>query len=65
MRLEDKKWIDNASYEQLLSRWRFSPVGDSIFLDDTGEYYATVMRQKREEDNAEHVNVSKSIGWEQ
>ena len=23
-----KKWIDNATYEQLLSRWRFAPIGD-------------------------------------
>ena len=24
-------WIDGASYEQLLRRWRFAPAGDPFF----------------------------------
>ena len=28
---EQKRWIDNASYEELLRKWRFTPSGDPIF----------------------------------
>ena len=44
-----KKWIDNATYEQLLSRWRFAPIGDLMFQGEVGDYYAEVMERKREE----------------
>ena len=45
---EQKKWIDNASYEELLERWRFAPVGVSnpLFQGDTGDYYSAVMKEK-------------------
>jgi len=60
-----KKWIDNANYEELLSRWRFAPLGDSMFQGDTGDYYSKIMREKRESmENDEHVNASKRIGWQ-
>jgi len=60
---EMKQWIDNTSYEQLLSRWRFAPVGDLMFQGEIGDYYAEVMNKKREEvGNEEHVRASKSIG---
>lgn len=58
-----KEWIDNASYEALLSRWRFSPIGDPIFSGETGDYYAKVLARKRDEDLDRHVSTSKSIGW--
>jgi hypothetical protein len=61
---EQKKWIDEASYEQLLRRWRTAPAGDLMFRDDTGDYYSQVMARKRDEvGNAEHVRASKEIGW--
>lgn len=60
-----KKWVDEASYEQLLSRWRFAPVGDSFFQGDNGKYYVKVMAEKREQvGNSGHVAASKSIGWD-
>jgi hypothetical protein len=59
-----KKWIDEASYEQLLREWRNAPSGDPLFQDETGKYYAEVMKRKREEiGNEEHVRTSKAIGW--
>jgi hypothetical protein len=59
-----KQWIDNASYEQLLSKWRNAPSGDPYFQGETGDYYAEVMKRKREEvGNAAHVAASKAIGW--
>jgi hypothetical protein len=37
---ENKKYIDGLSYESLLSKWRFAPVGDKWFEGDTGTYGA-------------------------
>lgn len=62
---EQKIWIDGASYEELLRRWRFAAVGDQIFRGDTGEYYQKVMEEKRKRvGESGHVSASKSIGWE-
>ena len=59
-----KCWIDNASYRELLSRWRFARSGNPFFEGEVGDYYAKVMKCKREEvGDAEHTRVSKSIGW--
>lgn len=60
-----KKWIDEASYQALLERWRNAPVGDSIFQGATGDYYAEAMKKRRAEvGDDEHVRASKNIGWE-
>ena len=63
MNEQHKAWIDKASYKELLSRWRFAPVGDPMFQGETGDYYSKVMKEKRQ--NADHVQASKNIGWEQ
>lgn len=60
-----KQWIDTASYEELLRKWRFAPAGDPFFTGDTGDYYAKKIAEKRAEvGDEEHVRASKSIGWE-
>lgn len=59
---EMKIWIDRASYEQLLSRWRFAPTGDPMFIGEVGDYYKKKMAEKCSS-NEEHVRVSKAIGW--
>lgn len=58
---EQKKWIDEASYYDLLERWRFAPIGDPMFQGAVGEYYATVMKEKREADPAGAVATSKAL----
>jgi hypothetical protein len=59
-----KKEIDNMTYEQMLSRWRFSPVGDQMFTEESGKYFAQVMREKKNNlSESEHVKVSKDLGW--
>jgi hypothetical protein len=63
MTSEQKHWIDNSTYEQLLERLRFTPVGDPWFQGDVGEYYLKVMARKRDENPAEAVHASKSVGW--
>jgi zona occludens toxin (predicted ATPase) len=60
-----KKWIDNASYEDLFRKWRFAPTGDLFFQDEMGRYFKKVMLVKRMEvGDREHTRVSKKIGWE-
>ena len=60
---EMKQWIDGASYEQLLSKWRFAPSGDPIFQRPMGDYYKEVMdRKKAEVGPGAAVAASKSIG---
>lgn len=60
-----KAWIDGASYEALLSRWRFAPVGSPWFQGEIGEYYMKKMAEKRATvGDAAHVSASKSIGWQ-
>jgi hypothetical protein len=61
---EMKKWIDNATYSQLLSKWRFASSGNPFFQGEIGDYYSKVMREKKEQvGNDEHVKTSKTIGW--
>lgn len=61
---EMTKWIDNASYEQLLARWRNAPIGSAWFQGEVGEYYTEKMKTKRAEvGDEEHVRASKAIGW--
>jgi len=62
--LEMKEWIDNASYEQLLSKWRSAPAGSPFFQGEVGDYYSKVMAKKKEAvGHAEAVRSSKSVGW--
>jgi hypothetical protein len=61
----DKAWIDAASYEDLLRRWRFAPLGDPVFQGETGQHYIKVMgTKKREVGQGGHVAASKAIGWD-
>jgi hypothetical protein len=60
----EKKWIDNASYRDLLYKIRFAPVGEPMFTGDTGEYFVKVQRERRAAPggDGEHVRASKEIG---
>jgi len=59
-----REWIDNATYEELLRRWRSAPAGDPFFQGDAGDYYSAVMKRKRDEVGpAAHTAASKRIGW--
>jgi len=60
-----KKWIDEATYEQLLKKWRNEPCPSPFFDRETGVYYREVMTKKRTEvGHDEHVRASKAIGFE-
>ena len=64
MRPEDKQWIDEASYEELLRIWRFAVIGDPRMQGDTGTYLAETMARKRNADPAAAVYASKRVGWD-
>lgn len=60
----DKDWIDKASYEDMLRKNRFAPVGDRMFTGDTGNYFMQVMAEKRDSLNpGQKAEISKRIGW--
>ena len=60
---ENKDYIDALSYEQLLSHWRFAPIGDPWFQGKTGKYWKERLSTLRNEDKDRHVKTSKEIGW--
>jgi hypothetical protein len=60
---ENKKHIDSLSYEDLLSKWRFAPVGDKWMEGETGDYWGKRMAELRNTVN--HSAISKRIGWDQ
>lgn len=61
---EQKAWIDGATYQQLLEKWRFAPIGSVLFQGECGEHYRQVMEKKRDAiTNEERVKASKDIGW--
>lgn len=60
---EQKSWIDTASVEALLYRWRFAKTGDPLTQGSAGEYFSKVMSHKRGTDPDEWVRASKAVGW--
>lgn len=60
-----KNWIDNASYESLLHKWRFAVVGDPFFQGEIGQYYSKILSERKNAlKDGEHSRTSKAIGWE-
>lgn len=64
MTAQEKEWIDKASTEQLLGKWRFAPVGDEYFQDaERVAYFQKAMQEKRSADPAGWTRASKNLGW--
>lgn len=64
---EDKDWIDNASYAQLLAKCRFAPIGHRFFSNKTEVqiYFESACAKARNELTQEQrVGISKQVGWE-
>jgi hypothetical protein len=59
---KNKAYIDSLDYEELLRKWRFSPLGSEWFQGDTGMYWSQRMATMRP--NVDHVAISQKIGWE-
>jgi len=61
---EMKKWIDGASYEELLRKWRFGKSGSPWFRGHVGEYFGRVMSEKKAAlPPGEAATVSKRLGF--
>lgn len=62
---KNKEYIDSLSYYSLLSLWRFAPVGDPWFQDETGKYWSERMTKLRNLHCGQdtHVSASKTMGW--
>lgn len=62
---ELKGKIDAMTYAQMLARWRNTPLGDSMFQGESGDYWAKRMAELRAQPggDAAHVKASKEIGW--
>ena len=59
---ENKKKIDGMSYEQLLHKWRLTPVdSDGMFTGETGAYFSQRMSKIKPKN---HVEMSKRVGWQ-
>lgn len=60
---EMKKWIDKASYRELLYKWRFESLSSPWFTGAVGDYFCAAMVERKPSD-AEHTAISKDIGWD-
>lgn len=59
-----KKEIDAMSYETLLYRNRFDPVGDPFWQGARGDYALEVLHKKKEAlPEGRPAAISKRIGW--
>ena len=65
MNQRTRDYIDGLTYEEMLRKMRYAPVGDPMFQGETGEYFLKVMGQKRDRlATGEHTAISKRIGWD-
>lgn len=61
---EMKAWIDTASYEEMLNKWRFEPSGTPWFQGEVGIYFDEAISKKREEIGEEAaIRANKNVGW--
>ena len=58
-----KQQIDSWSYQELLAKWRFTPIGSPLFQGVVGDYVQKRMLEL-ERAGADHVAASKAVGWE-
>lgn len=59
-----ENWIENASYEDLLRRWRFGPLDDPAFKGETGKLFSKKLFEMQAAlSDDERVAVSKKVGW--
>lgn len=61
---ELKAKIDAMTYTEMLGKWRFAPLGDELFADESGEYFGYRMFSLKDADPGAAVAASKAIGWD-
>ena len=50
---DQKKWIDEASFEEMIERWKEGQANDPLFKGDTGGYFLDVIQMKRKKRHKE------------
>jgi hypothetical protein len=61
---DQKKYIDNMTYTEMLSLWRFGKSENPLVQGECGKYLGERMsREKTRIGSEEHTRVSKEIGW--
>jgi hypothetical protein len=64
MTSEDRYWIDNASYEELLTKLRQEPINSKWLSKDTGSHLAFTLSVKRRQlTEEERVEIAKRVKW--
>ena len=58
---ESKASIDTMPVIDMLSRWRFAPIGAFQTGDPYSDYFQKVMQEKRAENPGEWVRASKAL----
>ena len=58
-----RAWINGATTEELLRKWRFAPNGDEFCTGEVGRYFDAVLKERREADPAGYTAASKAVGW--
>lgn len=58
-------WIESATYEQLLQKWRFEPIGSPWFADTavSDAFSAKFIKLRDEISDEERIGASKRVGW--
>ena len=58
-------WINAASLEDLLRKWRFEPPPSPLFMGRVGEHYKTIMAIRRDELGPDAwTAASNKVGWQ-
>lgn len=58
------KWLETASYSDLLKKWRFEAIGSEWFRGEVGDAFVDIMAKRRAElTHEEKVEFSKRVGW--
>jgi hypothetical protein len=58
-----KEAIDRLTYEELLGRCRFAPIGDPFWQGEKGDYAMQRMHELKKV-HPDPVRVSKQLGWD-
>lgn len=59
-----KSIIDGMSYESMLSKWRNSPSRNPIFQGESGDYFAKIMKKKREDERSAKYEAENKVRQE-
>lgn len=63
-RTEMVLWIQDATTEDLLRKWRFEPCGSPWFRGPVGLAFAMEIGKRRTDDPVGWSQASKRVGWE-